>query len=298
VTLWHPLLSTTDAVHAWRNWLVDQHLVQPFKQAYREVYLLTPAERQTATYSNRFAAHILGFQQLYALTKERQWVANYLGPYEGGYDGRARKEFHEANLTVVFEYIPVDEVVPERVELASTDRVWFHHTDDRAKHAVDVDEVPPLLFSEAMRDVDLFVSVTSIALDPTWADRGDDPHFAYWQQVSFGELSAVADVRRDVLATLLPKLKVSDRVELLDRYVRVRGNRATYKIHIGSANIMVEPDDRYVCIVATSTGASKRIMLPFEGDNILSVILSKIVMLAADDKITDTTINDQIDART
>jgi hypothetical protein len=27
-----------------------------------------------------------------------------------------------------------------------------------------------------MRDVDLFVAVTSIALDPQWADRGDDPH--------------------------------------------------------------------------------------------------------------------------
>jgi Domain of unknown function (DUF4132) len=298
VTLWHPLLSPTDAVHTWRGWLVDRQLVQPFKQAYREVYLLTPAERQTTTYSNRFAAHILGFQQLYALTKERQWVANYLGPYEGGYEGRARKEFDDANLTAVFEYFPVDEVVPEHVELASTDRVWFHHTNDHAKHAVEVDEVPPLLFSEVMRDVDLFVSVTSIALDPTWADRGDDPHYAYWQQVTFGELSAVADVRRDVLAALLPKLKVSNRVELLDRYVRVRGNRATYKIHIGSANIMVEPDDRYVCIVPTSTGASKRIMLPFEGDNVLSVILSKIAMLAADDKITDASINAQIDART
>jgi hypothetical protein len=297
VTLWHPALATTDTVHAWRYWLVDQHLVQPFKQAYREVYLLTPAERQTSTYSNRFAAHILGYQQLYSLTKERQWVANYLGRHDGGYDGRARKEFANAKLTAVFEHFPADDIA-DRVQLASTDRVWFHRTNDRSKQAVALDEVPPLVFSEAMRDVDLFVSVTSIALDPNWADRGEDPHYAYWQQVSFGELSAVADVRRDVLTRLLPKLKVADRVELLDRYVRVRGTRATYKIHIGSANIMVEPDDRYLCIVPTSTGAANRIMLPFEGDNVLSVILTKIVMLAADDQITDPTINRQIDART
>jgi len=38
-------------------------------------------------------------------------------------------------------------------------------------------------------------------------------------------------------------------------------------------------------------------MLPFEGDEILSVILSKIVMLAADDKITDETILHQIRRR-
>ena len=34
-------------------------------------------------------------------------------------------------------------------------------------------EVPALVFSEAMRDVDLFVGVTTIATDPTWADGGD-----------------------------------------------------------------------------------------------------------------------------
>ena len=40
-----------------------------------------------------------------------------------------------------------------------------------------------------------------------------------------------------------------------------------------------------------------RLMLPFDGDEILSVILSKIVMLAANDKITDETILHQIRRR-
>jgi hypothetical protein len=35
-------------------------------------------------------------------------------------------------------------------------------------------------------------------------------------------------------------------------------------------------------------------MLPFEGDPLLSVILSKAVLLAADDKITDATILAQL----
>jgi len=38
-------------------------------------------------------------------------------------------------------------------------------------------------------------------------------------------------------------------------------------------------------------------MLPFEGDEILSLILSKIVLLAADDRITDETILRQIRRR-
>lgn len=59
VRLWHPLDSDTPDILAWRNWL-EEHLVQqPFKQAHREIYPLTDAEENTETYSNRFAAHII-----------------------------------------------------------------------------------------------------------------------------------------------------------------------------------------------------------------------------------------------
>jgi hypothetical protein len=38
-------------------------------------------------------------------------------------------------------------------------------------------------------------------------------------------------------------------------------------------------------------------MLPFDGDQVLSLILSKAVLLAADDKITDSTILAQLPTR-
>jgi hypothetical protein len=298
VKLWHPAVASTDEVSAWRVELLRTDLVQPFKQAFREVYILTPAERQTNTYSNRFASHVLNYQQLYALFKERFWVANYLGPHDGGYEGHARHEFPDAGFGVVFEHFQVDAQQGEfRTALATTDRVWFFRIGDRARQAVPVDDVPPLVFSEAMRDVDLFVGVTSIALDPTWADRGAGAHYNYWLSASFGALTATAEVRRDILESLLPKLNIADRVELGDRFVRVRGNRATYKIHLGSANILVEPDDRYLCIVPSSSARSRRIMLPFERDQVLAVILSKVLLLAADDKITDPSIVMQLDRR-
>jgi hypothetical protein len=43
------------------------------KLAHREVYLLTPAEELTRSYSNRFAAHILKQHQLHALCAARGW---------------------------------------------------------------------------------------------------------------------------------------------------------------------------------------------------------------------------------
>lgn len=297
VRLWHPATAGTHEVAAWREWLLRAELVQPFKQAFREVYLLTPAELTTATHSHRFAAHVLHYQQLYALFKERGWAANYLGNHQGGYDGRARREFADAGLTAVFEHQQVEEPDAFRAELCTTDRVWFFATADRSRRPVQLDSVPPLVLSEAMRDVDLFVGVTSIALDPTWADRGGDPHREYWLGASFGPLNATAQVRRDVLARLLPMLGLGDAVELGDRHVRVRGTRATYQVHLGSGNVRVEPDDRYLCIVPAGHGRAKRVMLPFEGDDVLAVILSKVLLLAADHKITDPTILRQLEPR-
>jgi hypothetical protein len=297
IRLWHPARAATAEVQAWRDRLDRSGLVQPFKQVYREVYLLTPAERQTRLYSNRFSAHILRYRQTFALMKERHWTTNFLGPHDGGYDGHARREFADAGLTAVFDHYAAD--TDQRyadVELCSTDRVLFHRTGDRSREPVPLENVPDLVFSEAMRDVDLFVGVTSIALDPNWADRGDDPYFNYWQAFSFGELTETAAVRREALARIIPKLKIADRLELSDRFLRVRGRMHTYKIHVGSANIQIEPDDRYLCIVPGGGGRSK-VMLPFEGDQVLSVILSKALLLAADDKITDPAILQQLKRR-
>ena len=293
VRLWHPARATVDEVAAWRSAVVADGLRQPFKQAFREVYLLTPAELATLTYSNRFAAHVLRYGQAYALFKERGWVANYLGGYDGGYAGEARRVFADAGLTAVFVHLNADDE-QSPPEYCSTDRVYFHRTGDRARTPLPLADVPPLVFSEAMRDVDLFVGVTSLATDPTWADRGDAPHYAYWAGASFGELTPTAEVRRDALARLLPKLAIADRVSIDGRYVVVRGSRATYHVHIGSGNVLMQPSGRYLCIVPASAGRRSTVMLPFEGDGMLSVVLSKVVLLAADDKIKDRSILAQL----
>jgi hypothetical protein len=229
--------------------------------------------------------------------KQRNWTTNFLGPYDGGYDGHARREFADVGLTAVFDHYAVNTGQGYAdVELCSTDRVFFYRTGDRRRQPIAIDEIPDLVFSEAMRDVDLFVAVTSIALDPNWADRGDDPYIDYWQSFSFGDLTETAAVRRDALARVIPKLKIADRLEVRDRFVHVRGRRHTYKIHVGSGNVLIEPDDRYLCIVPVNSQRSK-VMLPFDGDQVLSVILSKAVLLAADDKITDPTILRQLRQR-
>lgn len=84
VRLWHPLGTDVKTVLAWRKWLQDREITQPFKQAHREIYVLTDAERQTETYSNRFAAHILSQHTLNALCRERGWEGRLQGQFDSG----------------------------------------------------------------------------------------------------------------------------------------------------------------------------------------------------------------------
>lgn len=161
-----------------------------------------------------------------------------------------------------------------------------------------LEEVPPIVFSEAMRGVDLFVGVASIAADPTWENRGGDRFYRYWEAQTFGELGKTAKTRRDVLREIVPQLKIADRCDVADRFLVVRGHLRTYKIHLGSANVQMEPNDQYLCIVPSRRQArANNVFLPFGDDDRLSVILSKAFLLADDTRIRDHTILDQIRRR-
>ncbi|WP_127504160.1 DUF4132 domain-containing protein [Actinoplanes solisilvae] len=293
VRLWHPVLAGAAEVVSWRDQITEAGLRQPFKQAFREVYRLTPAEEQTGVYSNRFAAHILRYRQAGTLMRVRGWSAPLLGSWDGGSHSSATRELAAGTWQASLEHMLADRVAPPnyQVEYCTTDQVRFARREGRRWHEVALAEVPPRVLSEAMRDVDLFVGVTSIAADDAWADRGDHPFGGYWQSAGFGELTGAAEVRRDVLARLLPRLAIGSRCELTERFLRVRGTRASYLIHLGSGNVLIEPN-AYLCIVAGQRPA--RVALPFDDDERLSLILSKAFLLAADDKITDRSILRQL----
>jgi hypothetical protein len=294
VSIWHPLGAETDDVARWRRLLFERQLTQPFKQAFREVYLVAPAELETRTYSNRFAAHIVKYRQAYALIKARGWSVVALGPYDND-GGRQWRDFEPEGIRAEFwmEHAAEDWEEQELIaNLASTDQVRF--TPIGGGELIPLEEVPPIVFSEAMRDVDLFVGVASIAADPEWVDRGER-YIDYWREHAFGRLGAAGVTRREVLAELVPQLRIADRLGLEDRYLRVRGDLRAYRIHLGSANVLMEPNDQYLCIVPDRSARSgPRVLLPFEDDARLSEIITKAFLLAADGKIRDRTILDQI----
>jgi hypothetical protein len=297
VRLWHPLGFPPETVLAWRTWLREHEVRQPFKQAHREIYVLTDAELQTSSYSNRFAAHIIRQHQFAALCRERSWRYHLQGDWDS--HNVPRLPLPRFGLQAEFWVEPLVPVDNEQSGMGiylqiATDQVRFSNPDGTPRQ---LSEVPAILFSEVMRDVDLFVGVASIGADPTWMDRGDERTRTYWQGYAFGELGETAATRRDVLASLLPQLKIAPQCALEGRFLHVQGKLRRYKIHLGSANILMEPNDQYLCIVPDRrpTGSPTRdLVLPFEGDNTLAVIVSKAMMLANDDRITDETILRQI----
>ncbi len=298
VSLWHPLGCAVDEIMAWRLWLEGHQVTQAFKQAHREVYILTDAERATGTYSNRFAAHILRQHQFAALCQERGWRYQLQGAWDS--HNTPSVDFPHWNLRAEFwvDAIRDDGRYSEAfIDLyVATDQVRFYNLEGEL---LDLSEVPPLPFSEILRDVDLFVVVCSVGNDPAWEDRGADGNLGrYWQSYSFGDLSATAQTRKEVLERLLPRLKIADQCSVDGKFLVVRGELNTYRIHLGSGNVLMEPGGQYLCIVqgrrARSGTGHVDLFLPFEGDRLLSVILSKAILLASDHKISDPTILSQI----
>lgn len=323
VRMWHPIRSDVQTILSWRCRLEDHEIRQPFKQAHREVYLLTDAERETGTYSNRFGSHIIRQHQFVSLCRERGWKFKAMGNWDS--HNTPSLELSQYNLVAKFDVDFPEEgdgddasTTAHGVYLAiGTGRVTFvplkaseasaaeagpfgirlpkKFRGLRRAAALPLEEIPPLVFSEVMRDCDLFVGVSSIGMDPAWNQhRPDDPHLPYWQHFAFGDLTTASENRKAVLENLLPKLAIRDRCRVDGRFLLVRGNLREYRIHIGSANVLVEPGSRYLCIVQGPGDAAARLPLPFEGDRILALILSKAFLLVNDSKIKDPAIARQL----
>jgi len=301
VKIWHPVYAEEDKIIAWRDKMMELEWKQPIKQAFRELYILTDAEVNTRSYSNRMAAHILKQHQFSSLASIRGWKYSLLGAYDDGRDEEiCLRRLPEFELTAEFWIDPIyqdDNWNDAGILLyITTDQVKFKDAEDEVLDLVDI---PKVVFSEIMRDVDLFVGVASVGNDPQWIDSNGNrqANRDYWNHFSFGDLNEVAKTRKAVLERLLPRLKkIRDVAHLDGKFLNVKGKLRTYKIHIGSGNILMEPNDQYLCIVPerSSERSTDKLFIPFEGDRGLSIVLSKAFLLAEDDKITDTTITSQI----
>jgi hypothetical protein len=315
IRLWHPLTESAQAVGAWRDRLRGAGIRQPFAQAWRASYVVTDPERATRTYSNRFAGHILHQPPLIAILRKRGWIAASRVAYHEASDAKPNRlllpafgvaaEFWFSGVGAAQQ--PEDHGAPN-YEYVTTDRLVFHALDAKGGAVADaplpLDEVPALAFSETLCDLETAIDATSIAADRFWTDRGAGAARPVSELPGAGryrDAFASADrgeaqaLRKAFLETLLPSLAIAARCHIAGDWLMVDGERTTYRIHLGSGASQIAASGRHLCIVPDG-GEDDLAFLPAEGDATLSLILSKAMLLAEDDRIDDPTILSQLAA--
>ena len=247
----------------YQKYLFDKELKQPFKQVFRELYIPTKDELETSNRSERYQGHQVQPQKTVALLRSRGWTVNY----EEGLQRVYHKEGFRATI-----YAAADWYTPSDVEAPTLEYVVFYSLKDGKE--VPMKEINPVIFSEVMRDVDLVVSVAHVG--------GVDP-----------EASHSTMQMRAALARESARLFKLSNVEVKERHILVKGKLGEYSIHLGSG--MVSRGGLQLSILAVQSQHRGRVFLPFVDDDPKSAeIISKMRLLAEDDKIKDPTILRQI----
>ena len=247
----------------YQKYLFDKELKQPFKQVFRELYIPTKDELETSNRSERYQGHQVQPQKTVALLRGRGWTVNY----EEGLQRVYHKEGFRATI-----YAAADWYTPSDVEAPTLEYVVFYSLKDGKE--VPMKDINPVIFSEVMRDVDLVVSVAHVG--------GVDP-----------EASHSTMQMRAALARESARLFKLTNVEVKERYILVKGKLGEYSIHLGSG--MVSRGGLQLSILAVQSQHRGRVFLPFVDDDPKSAeIISKMRLLAEDDKIKDPTILRQI----
>lgn len=244
--LWHPLSSNASDVEQWREAVFSWGVRQPFRQAFREFYELTDDERQTKMYSNRFAGIIMRQHQFSSLCRARGWNYRLMG---AGFDGFnvPTKAMDSWDMHAEFYVDLPSDRDPALSESAlgeesdaginrflTSDQVRFY----RARKEISLEDVPAILYSEVMRDVDLFTSVSAVGPDESWSDQGDRGIGLVIRRRDIEETSALAALRLEMLSRALPLTPLAAQCRIDKGWLEVRGQLGTYRIHISWGGVV------------------------------------------------------------
>jgi hypothetical protein len=255
----------------WSQWQRECFIserIQPFKQIFRELYVLTEAEKRDGAVSHRYAGQQIQPRQAMALLGQRGWISSE-------YDDPSRT-FHERGLTASITYLAGGYTSVE-VEGLTLDGVLFNKIGEW-RGALPLAEVPPVVFSETMRDLDLVASV---------AHRGGvDP-----------ESSASTVEMRAALIRETSSLLGLTNVQLQPTHAIVTGELGEYSLHLGSGVVHLILGGA-LCIIPVHAQHRGRLFLPFADDDPKTAeIVSKILLLSRDSEIKDPLILQQMYAR-
>ena len=148
---------------------------------------------------------------------------------------------------------------------------WVCFIDRRTGRDIRIVDVPDVIFSEVMRDVDLAVSVAHAG--------GVDPEASH----------STIEMREAILSFVLPMFRLSN-VKIDGHHAIIDGKFAEYSIHLGSG-VVHQIGGAMIPVLPVHSQHRGKVFLPFvDDDPKTSEIISKIILFADDGKIKDPTI--------
>lgn len=216
VRIAHPVDFPSAAVlEAWQRELVRRGVRQPFMQVFRELYRMGVDDHTTWPDVTRFAGHAVDARVATRLFEARGWSVGRGEP--------PRKVFGRARVVATFGFARLGHYLAED-ECLTTAAVRFTRpgvVSGRFEASpILIEEVPPQVFSEVMRDADLVVSA---AASP---QNAPPPSHERLEQ------------RVRLLQALF---RGEDRIHADGHFLRVAGASGTYRVHVFSAVAHAEP---------------------------------------------------------
>lgn len=264
VKIAHPLdLYNSGKWHEYQSYIFERRIKQPFKQVFRELYVKLPEEKGQK-YSRMFAGNQIQPQKTVAVLRGRRWVADY----EEG----LQKVYYKEDI-IARIYALADWFSPSDAEAPALE--WVEFSNRKSFEAITIGQVPDLIYSEVMRDVDLAVSVAHAG--------GVDPETSH----------STIEMRKAIVEFNLPLFGISN-VTLKDSHAIIKGTRGEYSVHLGSG-VVHQTGGSMLHILPVHSQSRGKLFLPFvDEDPKTAEIMSKIVLLAEDKKLKDPSILAQI----
>ena len=165
VRLWHPADAEPTDVVAWQGQLVMTAVQQPIRQVDRERFRPLDTDRGLVA-DRRFAGRVVDHGRLRAILRQRGWAAPFVGSWDQGEEATAWRAFDDG-LRAELRYQAVERLATgERHERVRLIAVRFVHAPGTPPAApatsatpVRLEDVPARVFSEAIRDVSLVITV-------------------------------------------------------------------------------------------------------------------------------------------
>ncbi|WP_372718518.1 DUF4132 domain-containing protein [Novipirellula sp.] len=238
----------------WANWqreCFDAGRVQSVRQVFRELFVLTAAERE-AKELKRYSQRWVHRSQAARLLRDRGW-----GGRSCGFD----RIWRSSGLTAHLEGFDFASDEKCRLGTLTFTRTLQIHSEQAEQ--IDLQQVPPILLSETLRELDLAASVAD-------AEVGAEEYVGF---------EPVADMRTRLIEETCRMLGL-DNIESDGKFIRITTKSNGYAVNLVTGEVLNDGNQK---IELDDAAPPTLAYVPFaESDRATSKILSTVLVLAGD----------------